>query len=283
MNLVPKFLRKKTVMDKLSEGTVTYKRLPETLSLETDSFINAPKISLIYGIYINKSDFTPLYDMLSVYDSYDESIKNQMELILVDDGSPNPLTIPENTFNLNITLLRILEDKAWNSCGARNLGACYSQCSKLVFSDLDFVVEEKTLESLIYGKINPDEMIVFHRQVLTENGYARAKHALCVPNIFAILKSTFLNFNGYDEDIVGTYGDDIYFRKYITSHGMNFKRFGHIRETTPNANSIALEHSLSRDLTGVLEYLKTKQGHTKVMLNFPWEFVASFTFSPSAK
>lgn len=52
MKLVPKFLRKKTVMDKLSEGTVTYKRLPETLYLETDSFINAPKISLIYGIYI---------------------------------------------------------------------------------------------------------------------------------------------------------------------------------------------------------------------------------------
>lgn len=52
MKLVPKFLRKKNIMDKLSEGTVTYKRLPETLCLETDSFINIPKISLIYGIYI---------------------------------------------------------------------------------------------------------------------------------------------------------------------------------------------------------------------------------------
>lgn len=220
--------------------------------------------------------------MLSVYDNYSESIKNQIELILVDDGSPTSLTIPENTYNLNITLLRILEDKAWNSCGARNLGACYSQCNKLIFSDLDFIVEEKTLESLIYGKINPNEMIIFNRQVLTEHGYERAKHALCPPNIFAVLKSTFLNFNGYDEDIVGTYGDDIYFRKYITKHGMHFKRFGNIRETTPNANSEVLEHNLSRDLTGVLEYLKIKQGHTKTMLNFPWEFVTSYKFSPKA-
>ena len=281
MKLVPKFLRKKTVMDKLSEGTVTYKRLPETLYLETDSFINAPKISLIYGIYID--ELTPLYNLLSAYNSYDDSIKNQIELILVDDCSPNPLIIPENTYNLNITLLRVLEDKAWNSCGARNLGACYSGCRKLIFSDLDFIIEEKTLESLIYGKINPNEMIIFNRQVLTENGYENAKHALCPPNIYAILKSTYLNFNGYDEDIVGTYGDDIYFRKYITKHGMKFKRFGHIRETTPNANSEVQEHKLSRDLTGVLEYLKTKQGHTKTMLNFPWEFVASNKFLPSEK
>ena len=60
MKLVPKFLRKKTVMDKLSEGTVTYKRLPETLYLETDSFINAPKISLIYGIYIYRRVNSPV-------------------------------------------------------------------------------------------------------------------------------------------------------------------------------------------------------------------------------
>lgn len=274
MNLVPKFLRKKTVMDKLSEGTVTYKRLPETHTLDTDSFLNEPKLSLIYGIYINKGDFSPLHNMLSVYNNFHDSLKKQFELILIDDGSPTPLFIQENTYNLNITLLRILEDKAWNACGARNLGACYSRCKKLVFCDLDIIIEEKTLESLIYGKIYPNEMIIFNRQVLTQNGYERAKHSLCYPNIFAVLKSTFLNFNGYDEDIVGTYGDDIYFRRYITKNGMTFRRFGNIRETTPNANNEVSEHNLSRDLNGVLKYLETKKGHTKTMLNFPWEFVS---------
>lgn len=75
MNLVPKFLRKKTVMDKLSEGTVTYKRLPETHTLDTDSFLNEPKLSLIYGIYINKGDLSPLHNMLSVYNNFHDSLK----------------------------------------------------------------------------------------------------------------------------------------------------------------------------------------------------------------
>ncbi|MFI3257990.1 MAG: glycosyltransferase family A protein [Spirochaetales bacterium] len=261
----PIIITRKTKHYNLKEGIIDYGSLPKTEKLPLDS--KSSPITLIYGVYYQHNNFKGLIDRLKEYDTFSDEIKKKLKIILVDDCSIYPISLPDN-INLNITLLRVLEDKKWNSCGVRNLGVCYADTEKVLCMDIDWVIDENTLKMLQDSKINDNEMIVFDRTILNKE-QLKKEYGLIHPNTFAVLKSTFLKNNGYDEDIVGIYGDDIFFRKHISANGIKFIRTGHIMGLIRGFN----EHNLSRDLKPLYEYMKNKKEHTKVMLNFPWQFV----------
>jgi len=117
-------------------------------------------ITVIYPYYCQPNMFAKQIAHLR---SLDRSIKDRLEVIFVDDGSPiNPL-IPEWIHNLSMRYFRTDKDVEWNWPFCRNLGASKAKHDWILFSDLDHVCPERTLAMLMTGEYNPSEIYYFQR------------------------------------------------------------------------------------------------------------------------
>jgi hypothetical protein len=91
------------------------------------------ELSYVVPFYSDGSDISPLVDLLRHYATYPAELMNATMFILVDDGSPSKVEIPAD-IDLNIRVLRVDEDIAWNQPGARNLGATMSVSDQIIMS-----------------------------------------------------------------------------------------------------------------------------------------------------
>lgn len=254
---------KKVIFD-LVQGIVDYEHLPITENLPKEKDKKYPEISLIYPVYYQHDDFSEFYSVIQKYDKeYSNEIKEKMEIIIVDDGSLFPVSLPD--CNLNISLLRVDKDISWNNSGARNLGACYASTPKLFMCDIDWFVPEETIKTCIEAELTDKDLLVFKAVVIDKTGVH--------PNIYACTKKCYMSFNGYDEYYCGTYGEDIPFRKRISSLEINF-----IRVPLPiYFYEGKEEHHLSRSLDEIIKKMKTSKiyeiNSKGGMLNFPWHVV----------
>lgn len=225
-------------------------------------------VSIVIPVY-QQTDVNMLGERLLHYAALPKEVRRKFELVLVDDGSPHAVTLPDA--DLNMTLLRILEDIPWNQTGASNLGVCFAKADNLLLTDLDHTVTPEVLDFMFskelllrdvwkFGRVNDDQVVKPH------------------PNTFFMRKDFFLMINGYDEDFCGNYGyKDQFFGKYtLPQHNANVQTAKQcMRHITADT---AREHTLVR-CTAVNEQLfHSKQGlHSRRMLRFPWKFVASCT------
>ncbi|MCD7880031.1 MAG: glycosyltransferase family 2 protein, partial [Candidatus Gastranaerophilales bacterium] len=262
MNLLKLFKRKKY---DICEGLIDFDALPyKTLpALSGGGRTPLEKFAIVYAVYFQHGDFSKFYKQLERYDKLDNETKQKFELIIVDDCSKVPLTLPK--LNLNITLLRILKDIPWNSCGARNLGACWCNDSKILFSDIDHFIPKETIEFCHTAELSDKQIVVFDRNHIGNNISVH-------PNIFMMNKKTFMKYNGYDEDFAGFYGDDLFFRKYLIANEIEYI---HSKNLIFNYEKNGFqEHKLSRSLSKAGKVLKKKKlNHSHKMLRFPWVFV----------
>ena len=90
------------------------------------------ELSYVVPVYFNTGNTSALADLLRTYAGYDSALLDRLQFIIVDDCSPTPPEIPAD-IDLNILLLRINEDIAWNQPGARNLGITYARSDKMLF------------------------------------------------------------------------------------------------------------------------------------------------------
>lgn len=246
-----------------NDGVIDYTQLSVQSCPTEEKKNTAADISLIYPVYFQNDDHKKFNDQITRYDTeYPDELKQRVNFIIIDDGSKYPVSLPE--CNLNITLLRVDKDIPWNNSGARNLGACYAQTPKLLMNDLDWFIPEETMKFCLNAKLEDKDMLVFD--------YIRPNGRRVHPNIFALNKNTYMNFNGYDEYYCGFYGEDIPFRKRLNSIGINFIRTGNnieLTETKP-------EHFLSRDLSKLEDAMLKSPSVDKInkpMIDFPWHFV----------
>ena len=77
-----------------------------------------------------------MLQLLRRYASYSGDLLDRLQFLIVDDGSPIPVTLPAD-LDLNVLLLRIPGDVPWNHAAARNLGAVYARSDKLLLTDVD--------------------------------------------------------------------------------------------------------------------------------------------------
>lgn len=95
-------------------------------------------------------------------------LSQDIELILVDDGSNPPLNI--NEYNLpNLKIIQHHNDAAWTQPAARNLGVKMATGDMLVVTDIDHIITKELLDFVLSSKY---DVIRFKRQlaVLDENG-----------------------------------------------------------------------------------------------------------------
>jgi len=116
-----------------------------------------------------------------------------MKMIIVDDGSPEPLEFIDHP---NIKILRIKEDLGFNSHGARNLGVHLAETRWCFLIDLDYNIGALDLESLELED-RSDRVYSF------------------TINSILIRRDAFFSCKGYDEEFVNIHYGDRCFLDYL--------------------------------------------------------------------
>ncbi len=236
------------------------------------------KLTYVTHFYFNQANTAPINDLLRKYASYPPDVLDHLQFVLVDDGSPARVEIPED-LDLNLLLLRIQGDIPWNQPGARNLGVTYARSDKIVLTDLDHEFPVETLREMIRRR-NPGRTLYKIRRY-DPNGLRRSTHS----NTFFMSRGRFMKLYGYDEDFSGHYGyDDTTFWRWQRNHGtrsLYLPRF--CRVVDRNVDRENAYHSLERDRSHNQPLAARKKaewkkygpdaGHSRRFLQFTWTTV----------
>jgi len=164
------------------------------------------KITLV-SPYYNSPEL--IKEQIIIWESYSDIVKQNLTIILVDDGSEkeaknyiNIDLIRDN--NVDFRLYRILENKGWNSYGANNLGICMADTKWILRVDLDWIIPNNVMESIINNQtLSYNDKKMYKFNAVYHNTDEKVE---CGPNIFLIPKWLFWVVGGYDEDFSGNYG-----------------------------------------------------------------------------
>jgi len=145
---------------------------------------------------MGKSDLTILYTYYGQKERIDGILKEKhpdTRLIIVDDGTPEPLQSPD------AEVIRIPMDVPWNQPAARNRGFEAAE-GWIVCADIDHLVTKENVEDIL--KLKKERGTVYFLGREDNNSW----------NVYLIHKEDFDKIGGYDEDFCGHYGyDDIDF------------------------------------------------------------------------
>lgn len=200
------------------------------------------KLSYIVNAYFDQENHIALTSLLETYSSYDPSILDQIEFIVIDDGSPVPFELPD--LNLNVSLVRADINKPWNSAGCKNLGGVLASTDKLLICDLDHVFPEVTLRKLIQMRNPKNRLYKFYTR--SPDGSTARPH----PNFFFLSRTNFLKHYGYDEEFAGYYGfeDTMFYRMHRTLGNPIFKLPKKYYKMERSLDRTKGYHNLRRDL-----------------------------------
>lgn len=233
------------------------------------------RLTYIVHFYFNQQSTAALADLLRRYAGYAADVLDRLQFVLVDDGSPVDVSIPED-LDLNILLLKIREDIPWNQPGARNLGVTYARSDRIVITDLDHEFPEDTLRHMIRRR--PPGRTLYKVRRYDPAGVRRSTHA----NTFFMSRGRFLRLYGYDEDFSGHYGfDDVTFWRWQRNHGTRSAYLPRsCRVIDRDLDRDAAYHSLERDLSHNRDVARQKRGawaahgpeagHSRRFLGFSW-------------
>lgn len=131
------------------------------------------------------------------------------EIIVIDDGSPEPAGEQSRSFGY-----RVLQDIPWHQDGARNLGAHVATGDWLLFLDIDHAISNRELRRLsaMLHELPTDAAFRLQRRLI-DDAYPINRAA----NIWLIRKADFWKVGGYDERLCGQYGTDLEFRPRLRS------------------------------------------------------------------
>jgi hypothetical protein len=164
-------------------------------------------ITLVYPYYDNPKFF--LYQ-LQKWETLPTCIKDRLRFVVVDDCSPTTpafSVVSQRMWTIRLRLFRIEVDIRWNWLGARNIGMQHAATGWCVLTDMDHVVPEETLKSLIRGNHSSKAIYRFSRKEST--GEQIHPH----PNSMFMTRDMFWKIGGYDERMSGYYGSDGYWRR----------------------------------------------------------------------
>ncbi len=164
------------------------------------------KLSLVIPYYKSNNIISRKFEE---WQEYDQDVKDNLEVIIVDDGSPEGTRFEEQWVDteLNIKLYRIEVDIPWNECGANNLGIKMASNDFILRTDVDWFIPNNLLKKIMNMDLNKNMLYLFH----SIDFYSRQK-LIDPANIYVINKETFWTVGGYDEDTRGHYGSDLSFR-----------------------------------------------------------------------
>lgn len=172
-----------------------------------------------------------------------EVVKRHLEVIVVDDGSPDGQAQGEE-IGCPLRLYRIAVDIRWNQDAARNIAAHHARTDWLLLTDIDHLVPPETFEGVMAGKLDPRRVYRFGR--VTWSVDEGGRHSLTPykphPNSWLMTRAIYDRMGGYDERFAGLYGTDSDFRDRVLGHIGEPTLLDHVlirvpRETVPDAST----------------------------------------------
>lgn len=202
-------------------------------------------------------------------------VQEQLELIVVDDGSPTSPAEPvfrECTNPVKARLFRMAVDVPWNMDACRNLAVSQSETSWVLLTDIDHLVPEKTWIKILTAGLNPGQAYKFGR--VSEPDLQPYKPH---PNTWLMTRELFDRAGGYDERLAGWYGTDGDFRDSVQKVApvISFKEpiVRVPREVTPDASTTSLTRRSPENAAG-LDAAKAARNNIKnrrpLRNSFPW-------------
>lgn len=196
------------------------------------------------------------------------------ELIVVDDGSPDPASNHIEP-HPKIKLYRVTKDYGFNSHGCRNLIMKESSNNWVILMDADreFMFIEESYSAIRAAKLKQN---VLYRFVAHTNPDGSGAHESV--NDYLIHRDHFFSAGGYDEEIIGQrWGDREYFEqlKHFGTekllHGVNMMLLRDpsvgLRVNSPNDIRMNPKHELL-----IKQRIRTPEP-SKPTLTFDWERV----------
>jgi hypothetical protein len=211
--------------------------------------------------------------------SYPAEIRDELEIIVVDDGSPTfpAKDVPRPQGLPQVAIYRITEDIRWNQDAARNIGAYEARAPWLLLTDIDHVVPASSLVTILEGERSEHSFYTLGR-IKFYGGEARESH----PNSYLMTKKLYWDIGGHDEDYAGVYGKDFLFRKRALRRSNEvhlpeivLARVGTAAVKDAGTTTITRKNRLFRRVWGyLLEWLKAMKLWRGVQtLSYPYEKV----------
>lgn len=242
-------------------------------------------ITLVMPFYSNSEMLCRQYEGWA---AWPEKLKRRIEIILIDDGSPEPaIDVPRPEGLPALRIYRVTEDRPWHQHAARNLGAHVANEGWLLLTDMDHVLTADAAHSLLKsidkGRLDGGTIYMLDRIEAdtgepTLNGNGKPKPH---PNSFVVTRELYWRIGGYDEDYCGIYGTDGLFK----ARAFEIGRRGHLkipltrywRELVEDASTRTLPRKEGRyeGAKQAVRAAKAARGEvgTVKVLQFPWERV----------
>lgn len=163
------------------------------------------RVTLVVAYYENP---VTLRWQLDGWERFPEPLRERLQVIVVDDGSPDhpAADVLRDDLACNVRLYRIEVDVRWNQDAARNIGVAHAEDAWILLTDIDHVVTAALFDSVIHGIHDPEVIYRFSRREL--GGKRIRPHA----NSWLMTRDMYWRVGGYDEALAGYYGTDEEFR-----------------------------------------------------------------------
>jgi len=260
------------------------------------------KLSVCYSFYRNPGMLRR--QLMTWRDEWPASAKSEIEIVLVDDGSPAPDTAAEVMASMwggdraglpPLSLYRVTIDRPWGQHPARNLASHVAKGRWLLHTDQDHVIPTSTLaevlrllptlsknEVLTFGRCDAPQTLTWRTDHWPEFERTRREDGSLKwhVNSFTVSRARYWQLQGYDEDFQG-YGTDSQFRKKLFGQGSVTHHLDHaplIRvDRTVIADASTTTYSRETQHCNVKATLARKAAEGRAgqttTLNFPWERV----------
>lgn len=227
------------------------------------------RITLCMAYYENPGMLRRQLELLA---GLPESLRAQISLIVVDDGSPTAPAaeictgarawLPPAVGGLaEARLYRMGVDVAWNMDACRNLAAAEAGTDWVLLTDIDHLIPAKTWNKILTAELRPSVVYKFGR--VSEPDLKPYKQH---PNTWLMTRAIFDKAGGYDERFAGWYGTDGDFRNRVTAKApvLNFKEpiIRVPREVTPDASTTTLVRR-SPENAAAIERIKAERAAIK--------------------
>jgi hypothetical protein len=234
------------------------------------------KLTLVLAYYMNSSMLKMQFDTIN---EYSEEVKKNLQVIVVDDGSPvghraeeaiEKYGLKANGFDFE--LYRIMTDLKWNQDGARNLGADRASNQWLLLTDIDHLIYPRAMEKIMGAKLNIYMFYTFTRLLYPDMGPKKAH-----PNSYLMTKQLYWQIGGYDEIYCGHYGTDGIFRRTCDLHAkccdLKIPLVLVGRSDVPDASTTTLTRKDPEDKNLIynIRHFKNKNSIPSQKLKLPWK------------
>lgn len=233
---------------------------------------------------------------------WSDDLKGQVEIVLVDDGSPDETAEEALAAMWNgdrtglppLTLYRVLINREWGQHAARNLAANQARGRHLLMTDMDHVVCADTLaetlrllpglgkrEVLTFGRVDAPQTMTWKADDWAEFSRTRREDGSLKAHVnsFCISRAHYWTLQGYDEAFVGIYGCDQEFRTRlwkvsVERHLHDFPLIRVDRQVIADASTRGVERKTPGrgDLKKAVLARKALMGRAgqTTTLKFPW-------------